>query len=306
MLPGVRSGQARFIAVVAFLALPFIVATGSIAEIRVTDDLGREVVMQQPAQRIVSLAPHNTENLFTAGAGGQIVGTVDHSDYPEQALDIPRVGNYTQVNIEAILKLKPDLIVAWSSGNTDQSTERLVDLGVPVFYSEPTTFEKIIGNIESLARLSGQSKKAEPQVAEMRDMLHQLENTYSNKAPVRIFYQVWNEPLITLNGEHSVSRAFDICSGTNVFKDEPSIAPRINIEGVIAKNPQLILLAGHNEARAEDWRQTWEKWPAINAVANHQVLYVNPDIVNRPTRRFFDATREICELIEVTRGQLVK
>lgn len=296
-----KTGQARLLA-----GLAFFISVACFAEIIVTDDLGREIVLQAPAKRIVSLAPHNTENLFTAGAGEQIVGTVDHSDFPAQALDIPRVGNYKQLNIEAILGLKPDLVVAWSSGNTDESVQRLIDLGLTVFYSEPATFEQIISNIERFARLTGQSENAAPRIADMRKTYRALQDEYAGKAPVNVFYQVWDQPLITLNREHSVSHAFAVCSGVNVFADEPTIAPRINIEGVIDKNPQLILLAGHDASQSSGWVDSWSNWHSIDAVENHQVKHIDANTINRPTRRFIEGTRKICELIEDARQNLTR
>lgn len=272
------------------------------AEVRVVDDLGRTVELAAPAQRIVSLAPHNAENLFTAGAGDLLVGTVDHSDYPEQALKIPRIGNYKQVNFEAVLGLKPDLVLAWDSGNPDAIGQRLEDLGLPVFYTEPDGFERIISNIERFGQLTARESSANMAAAEMRALLQQLKRSYMHKPPVSVFYQVWDQPLITLNGEHSVSRALAVCGGVNVFADEPTIAPRINVEGVLAANPQLILLAGHANAQTTGWREKWQQWPAIEAVARGQLHYVNPDIINRPTRRFLEGTREVCEIIDAVRN----
>jgi iron complex transport system substrate-binding protein len=299
MLPLNKLRQVRLLA-----GLALFVTTACFGEVRVVDDLGREIVLDAPAQRIVSLAPHNTENLFTAGAGKYIVGTVDHSDFPESALYIARVGNYKQVNIEAVLGLKPDLIIAWSTGNTDESIERLIDLGIPVFYSEPTTFELIISNIERFSQLTAEYENTEPRIQEMRQLHQRLIDDYASKSPVTVYYQVWDQPLITLNGDHSVSRAFEVCGGINVFSDEPTIAPRINIEGVIAKNPQLILLAGHNNTQSLSWVEGWMKWPAIEAVSHDQVKHIDADVVNRPTRRFLEGTREICELIDAARKQL--
>ena len=282
-------------------ALAFFMSIACAADIQVQDDLGRKLVFDAPVQRIISLAPHNTENLFTAGAGAQIVGTVDHSDFPVAALDIPRIGNYKQFNLEAILALKPDLIVAWSSGNTQASVQQLIDLGLPVFYSEPGTFELIISNIERFSLLSGQTETAAPQLASMRKTINSLRRAYSEQTPVSVFYQVWDQPLITLNGHHSVSRAIEICGGFNIFADEPTIAPRINIEGIIARNPQLILLAGHEQAQALSWVEKWKKWPAIDAVSREQVKAIEADIINRPTQRFIEGTTTICELVDAAR-----
>jgi len=276
-------------------------STNSLAEIRLSDDLGRELVFAAPLQRIVSLAPHNTENLFSAGAGGQIVGTVDHSDFPPAALAIPRVGNYKQINIEAVLALQPDLIIAWSSGNPGAAVQRLIDLGLPVFFSEPGDFEQIISNIERFAELSGHASEQAAKIKGMREELTHLQQQYASRAPVRVFYQVWDQPMITLNGEHAVSRAISICGGVNVFSDEPTIAPRINIEGIISKNPQLILLASHEAGQTETWLREWQKWPAIAAVSDQQIKAIDANVMNRPTERFVRHTRTLCEQIDAAR-----
>lgn len=270
-------------------------------EIRVTDDLGREIVLASPARRIVSLAPHNTENLFSAGAGEYIVGTVDYSDFPPKALDIARIGGYKKINIEAVLGAKPDLIIAWSSGNPSAPIQRLIDLGLPVFYSEPGTFESIISNIERFSLMTQTQALAATNLQQMRETLASLKQTYAEKTPVTVFYQVWNQPLITLNGAHSVSHAFEICGGVNVFSDAPTIAPRISIEGVIASNPQLILLAGHTQSQSTEWESNWRKWPAIDAVKNDEIADINSDIINRPTQRFIQGARQLCELIDHAR-----
>ena len=284
------------------LAGLLLVGNQALAEISVIDDLGRRITLTTAAQRIVSLAPHNTENLFTAGAGEQIVGAVEHSDFPEQAHAIPRVGDYKRISLETVLSLKPDLIVAWSSGNPDEMGKRLENLGLPVFYTNPTSFEIIISNIERFGQLTGHVATARSAATQMRELLGELRQSYSNKAPIRVLYQVWDQPLMTLNGEHAVSRALETCGGINVFAAEPTIAPRINVEGVLSANPQLILLAGHDNARASAWLEKWQQWPAIEAVARGQIRYVNPDIINRPTRRFLEGTRDVCEIIDAVRN----
>lgn len=271
------------------------------AEINVVDDGGRTITLSSPAERIVSLAPHITENLFTAGAGSLIVGTVEYSDFPKQALDIPRVGNYKRISLETVLALKPDLVVAWSSGNPEEMSTRMEALGLPVFYTNPTRFETIISNIERFGQLTGHVSTAEQAASQMRALLEELRHNYAHKTPVRVFYQVWDQPLMTLNGEHAVSRALETCAGVNVFAAEPTIAPRINIEGVLNANPQLILLAGHDNAQASGWLEKWQHWPAIDAVSKKQIHYLNPDIINRPTRRFLEGTRKVCEIIDAVR-----
>ncbi len=295
----------RFVRGLSFCLL-FAVSSGCYAELRVIDDLGREIFVAAPVERIVSLAPANTENLFTAGAGDRIVGAVEHSDYPQLALSIPRIGSAQQLNTEAILSLKPDLVVAWASGNPRRQVQRLIDLGLTVYYSEPLNIEGVISTVSRLSELTGQAVGVSRVLSQMRETYTTLKRTYQVKSPVKVFYQVWDKPLITLNGTHSISDALGVCGGVNVFANASTIAPKVSIERVIAENPALILLAGHNPEQSLAWRQGWHKWPSIQAVKTNQVHHIDASLVNRPTRRFLDGTRQICERIDQVRSLAIK
>jgi len=267
--------------------------------IDVRDDLQRRLVLAQPAQRVISLSPHITELLFEAGAGERIVGTVGYSDYPEPAKKIPRIGSFNKFDYEAITVLKPDLIIAWHSGNPASQMQGIHGLGVPVFYSEPKALDDIAETIEDFGRLTGTMQIAGPQAEEFRNRLSALQQSYANRKPVRVFYQVWDQPLMTVNGEHIISAAITLCGGVNVFADMPVAAPPVDMESVLARNPQVII-AGINQQRS-DWLQQWQRWSEIDAVANGHVYGVNPDMMTRHTSRILTATGEVCEFIDKAR-----
>ncbi len=266
----------------------------------VTDDIGNTVQLDAPARRIISLAPHNTENLFFVGAGKWLVGAVSFSDYPSAAKKVPEVGRYDRVNIEAILALQPDLVVAWASGNPLKSTQRLIELGVPVFYSEPHNFADVLNNMRQFATLTGTEKQSAEPIKTLEQRYIALTEKYVDKPAVSVFYQVWNEPLITLNGKHTVSHAIHSCGGKNVFANLPIIAPTISTESVIAANPDVILISGPEKDHPH-WKNEWQEWSNMNAVKNQQLVFVNPDWVTRPTARLVDGTRSICEILEKSR-----
>ena len=278
--------------VAALLALAF-AAPVVCAEIRVQDDFGRDVILPAPAARIVSLAPHITENLFAAGAGGKVVGAVPPVDYPPEAARIPPVGDHARVSVEAVLALAPDLVVAWRTESHRAGIEKLEQLGYPVYYSQPRGFEGIIENIGELARLAGSDAQISP--AKLRAELASVRAAYSSKPELRAFYQVWSRPLMTLNGEHMISRALEMCGARNIFAHLPIIAPRLSVEAVVEANPDIII-----GGRRMDMSM-WNKWQSVNAVARGGFVRLESNVMHRNTARMILGLRNFCERIDEAR-----
>ncbi|GAA5316337.1 MAG: cobalamin-binding protein [Candidatus Pelagadaptatus aseana] len=272
------------------------------AQIAVTDNVGREVVLAQPAQRIISLAPHVTENLFSAGAGEQVVGVVDYSNYPKAATQVPSVGSFVQLNLEAIVALNPDLVVAWHSGHGDMKLQSLLDLGLTVYVSDPRDLETVAVNIENFGTLSGHHNQALQAAQAFRLELSRLRQQYSQLAPVGVFYQVWNNPLQTLNGSHLISDVIRLCGGYNVFADAIAIAPKLAVESVLAANPQAIVASGMGEARP-DWLDEWLQWPSLQAVQGNHLYFIPPDYVQRHTVRILLGADMLCRQLQQVRSQ---
>ena len=264
------------------------------AQIQVTDDVGRSVVLEQPAQRIISLAPHITEVLFSAGAGEQIVGVVSYSDYPPQAQTIPEVGSYDRLDLEQILALQPDLIVGWQSGNPDAGLEHLQRLSIPLYLSEPRNFSDIASNLQRLGRLANSSEVADPVAQLFLSQLETLQQRYRHAQPVSVFYQVWREPLMTFNGEHLFNRIIQVCGGRNLFAELPRIASAVELEAVLKADPEVILLGDVNRA----WLEDWHRWSTLQAVRNDRLYALNQDVLIRPTTRVVDGIRAVCEVLQ--------
>ncbi len=285
---------------ILFFWLAILAVSSAHAEVSVTDDLGNRVVLAHPARRIVSLAPHNTENVFTARAGQWLVGVVDHSDFPEAAKSIPRIGNYKQINMESLLALKPDLVLVWASGNPPEMLKKLEQLGLTLFYSEPKKFPQVVDNIRKLSVLTGTARQVTPELKTLLADYAALKDSHKGVAPVSVFYQLWDEPLITLNGNQLVSNAIEVCGGRNIFADLPMLAPRVNVEGVLAKNPDVILIASHDSEKPPS-SALWTRWKHLKAVANHQIFSVNGNLLHRHTARFLLGMKRVCGILDQVR-----
>lgn len=270
------------------------------AAISVKDGSGATVTLAQPAQRVVTLAPHATELVFAAGAGGRIVGASDYSDYPPAANAIPRIGSSSQVDAERLLALRPDLLVVWQGGNGERQLAPLRRLGVPIYRSEPKTLGDIPDDVERLGRLTGAEASAAPAAAALRARLAALAARYRGKAPVTVFYQVWDQPLYTLNGRQIVSDAIRLCGGVNVFADLAALAPPVSVEAVLQKNPEVVVRGGQAGEDAPGLA-IWKRAPALLATQRGNLYTVPSDLMTRAGPRMVDGAEALCGLLEQAR-----
>ncbi len=282
------------------LAASLCYSTSLLAEISVRDDIGKTVVLEQPAQRIVSLAPNITEVLFYIGAGEQIVGADEYSNYPEQAKQITRVNNHAAANYELILSLQPDLVIAWQSGNGDKIISRIRQLGIPVFVIETHHLEDIPNLFTRFGALSGHLQQARDKAEDFTRRLNLLREKYSTRPNVRTFYQIWDEPLITLNGEHMISSVIELCGGTNIFADAIPLVPYVNIESIVAADPQVIIAGGSKEEKPH-WFDNWSKWGEISAVRYGHVYLIPADLMQRHSVRILAGAEMMCDFLERAR-----
>lgn len=268
--------------------------------VSVTDDLGRTVTLAQPAERVVSLAPHVTELLFAAGAGGRVVGAVNHSDYPPPARDIPRVGGYDAVDFERILSLEPDLVVAWDSGNGRGTVERLESLGLTVYASEPRRLDQIAEGLARLGRLTGHADNGAAAARAFRERETRLRERYADRPTVPVFYEVWHEPLMTVNGDHLISQVMALCGGRNVFGGLDPLVPTVSTEAVLAADPEAIVASGMGRARPE-WLDRWRRWDRLTAARRDNLFHIPPALTQRATPRVLDGAARLCEQLVTAR-----
>jgi iron complex transport system substrate-binding protein len=295
--------RARFAAAMVFVltSVSTTASTTTSATVSVVDDSGNTVTLAAPAQRIVSLAPHATELLFAAGAGNQVVGVSEYSDFPAAAKQLPSVGGSGQLDIERIASLKPDLIVAWSSGNNRRQLARLRKLGLTVFESEPRNFEAIADSLERLGALVGRDE-GRLQAQQFRQQVKTLEQHYAGRSSVTVFYQIWSAPLMTLNDAHIVSQAIKLCGGVNVFSQLKPLVPTISREAVLTANPDMIIVSDEKGNGLERWRS----FKRMQAVASGNLMTIDGGMMNRAGPRVIEATRTLCKQIDDARKRTTK
>lgn len=270
------------------------------AAVEATDDAGQRIVLAQPAQRIVALAPHLAEQLFAIGAGDRIVATSDHADWPPAAQQIPRVARAHSVDLERVAAARPDLIVVWGSGYPPAIVESLKRLKLPVLVDEPGSLDSVAASLERLGRLTG-SSSAPAAAAQYRQQIAALRAQYAGRAAVSVFYQVWAQPLMTLSGRHVVGEAIRLCGGRNVFEHLAPLAPQVSAEAVIAADPQVIVTAepGGQPSAALD---AWRRHPTLRAVRAGRLVTLDADRINRHGLRRAGEIALLCEHLDRARG----
>jgi iron complex transport system substrate-binding protein len=274
------------------------------AEVEATDATGARIKLAAPADRIVSLAPHATELLFAAGAGERVVGVLDPANWPPQAAQLPRVGDARGLDLERILALKPDLAVVWPYLAPAQ-VERLRELGIAIFVSDPRTPGAIATDIERLGTLAGSGPAAARTAAEFRARLAALEAREARQpgAELPVFYEIWSQPLYTVGGRHLISAALELCGGRNVFSRLPLPAPQVSIEAVLVAEPAAIV-AGTDGAVRPAWLDEWKRWRALPAVVYGNLFVVDADLLHRAGPRFVDGLAQLCAALDAARANM--
>jgi iron complex transport system substrate-binding protein len=250
--------------------------------------------------RIVSLSPHITELLFAAGAGAQVVGVDDASDYPAAVTGIARVGEPAALDLEGLLRLKPTLIVLWTSGTPARQTAELQRLGLRLYVTDEHRLDDIASTLLEFGRLAGTESEASAAAQRYRTELAGLRSQYANRPRLKVFYQVWDRPLYTLSGGQVVSEVMSLCGADNVFAELSALAPAIDKEAVLARDPDVILIAATG---AEGERQTrqWQQFPTLRAVRGRHIYRVDPSLTGRMAPRILQGVREVCSLLDRAR-----
>ena len=299
-MPPRRHSRQHILCLAALLTFAIANAHADSDKITVQDDAQHTITLPHPAHRIISLAPHVTELLFAAGAGPYVIGVSAYSDYPPAVKQLPSVGDSNALDAERIIALKPDLVVAWNSGNSASQLATLRAIGIPVFESEPHDFATIASSMERLSKLAGTEDIGKPAAAAFRARLAVLAKTYQKRPKVRVFYQIWKRPLMTLNDHHLVSSAIRLCGGENIFGKLPQLAPTVSTEAVLEANPEVIFAADGNNA-ANDDNSSWRRFPSLPAVAHNNLFALTPDQMSRPGPRILDGVAELCQKLDVAR-----
>ena len=248
--------------------------------------------------RLLSLAPGLTEIAYTAGAGGLLVGTVEYSDYPDAARRLPRVGDAWRVDLERVLALKPDVVLAWPTGTPNATIAQLRQLGLNVVEVPTQRLADVPVALRQLGRIAGTQGAAERAAREFETRVGQQRATYARRAPLTVFIEIDDEPVYTVNGRHVISEIVELCGGRNVFADLPQLAPPIATEAVLAADPQVIVTTDDTIA---DPVAIWRQWPRLRAVRAGTVYSLSSDLVTRASPRLAQGVEVTCRALDQAR-----
>ena len=271
--------------------------------VTITDDRGAVVVARQPIQRIVTLAPHLSELVFAAGAGAKLVAVSSFSDYPAETLRLPAIGDASAVDLERIVSLRPDLVLAWRSGNRPGDIAKLERIGIPVHVSEPAAPGDIPRALRAIGALAGTMAEAERAAADFEAQWKALRNRFAGARPVSVFLEIWHDPLTTVSGRHLISALTESCGGRNIFSAAAALVPTVDAESLFAADPEAIIGAG-SVPDAAALAATWRQYPGLAAVRRRQVYWVDADLTQRQTPRILLGLARICADLEKVRGAL--
>lgn len=262
-----------------------------------------EQVNDSKKLRIIALAPHIVENLFAIGAGDNIVGTVDYADYPSEAQSIERIGGYYGISLEKVLALKPDLVIAWKSGNQSEDLAQIERLGIKVYLSNPTTIAGVADELLTFGEFTGNIEQSQQAASAFTQKLNAIIKSQQDKKNITGFYQLWAEPMMTVGKNTWINQLIETCHVSNVFAQSVTDYPQIGIENVIVTKPQVIIIPDE-KSKTPQPVVNWQKWPEVPAVKNDQFISVNADLLHRFTPRMLDGLADMCDKIDASRNQI--
>ena len=262
-----------------------------------------EQVEDSKKLRIIALAPHIVENLFAIGAGDNIVGTVDYADYPAEAQSIERIGGYYGISLEKVLALKPDLVIAWKSGNQSEDLAQIERLGIKVYLSNPTTIDAVADELLTFGEFTGNIEQSQQAANAFKQKLNAIVKSQQGKKNITGFYQLWPEPMMSVGKNTWISQLIETCHVSNVFAQSVTDYPQISIENVIVTKPQVIIIPDE-KSKTPQPVVNWQKWPEVPAVKNGQFISVNADLLHRFSPRMLDGLADMCDKIDALRKQI--
>ncbi len=275
-------------------------------DISVRDDANQALTLRQPAKRIVTLAPSITELAFAAGAGKYVVAVSAYSDFPIEAKKLPQVADFSGVSLESLLAQKPDLVLAWKSGNREVDLKRIRELGIPLYLAEVAKMADVPRVLRDIGLLAGTQMVADKAATDFERRSQALKDRFSNKPSISVFFEIAREPLMTVSDKHAIGEVVKLCGGQNVFGDSPLVAFAPSLEKLVSLNPQVIIypaqLTGPNST-------PWPRYQVLNASKLNawkakQIYRVDPDPILRPGPRVIEGAEQVCAALEKARQEV--
>ena len=275
------------------------------AAVTLVDDAGARIRLDTPASRIISLAPHLTELVYAAGAGKKLIAVTEYSNFPEAAKILPRVGSSSAIDLEKMVSLKPDLVLVWKSGTPLAHQLRLRQLGIPVAVFELQHLEDIGNALDRIGQLAGTTVLAQKTKTRFVARLAKLQKQYSQLQPVSVFYQIWGQPIMSVNRRHMINDVIRLCGGRNIFAELKPLAPVVDVESVISKAPQVIIASAAGGVRPQ-WLADWRQWKNIPAVRDDNLFYIDSDLIARSGPRALLGAEILCRDLDSVRRSKLK
>jgi iron complex transport system substrate-binding protein len=281
----------------AVLLLALLSPASIAAPLTVQDPTGRTLALAAPPRRIVSLVPSVTEALYAIGAEGALVGVTDFCNYPPAARTKQSVGGMLAPSLETIVTLRPDLVVATTAGNREETFAELARLDVPVYVVNPTRLGDVLDLVTRLGALAGREPEAARLVASLRARIDAVGRRVAGRPRPRVLYVLWPEPLIVPARGALVSELLALAGADSVTAAGGEGYPRYSLEAAVARAPEVIILASHSTGQGPMARDTWERFTALPAVQSGRVHTVSGDLLHRYGPRVVDGLEQLARLI---------
>jgi iron complex transport system substrate-binding protein len=286
----------------ALLTLALLASVGApaLAAITVTDDAGRSLTLARTPQKIVSLAPGATEMLFAAGAGDRVIATVEFSDEPPQARKVPRIGDATSIDMERLVALQPDVVVVWEGGGNVAQIEKLERIRMPLYRHKAETLANMPASLRRLGVLTCTREQAERSAADIETRLANLTRRFGGRDRFSVLLEVWNRPIYTVGGTHLMSDSLRLCGARNVFDDLRDLGPAVDVEAVIARDPDVIVAVAP-PGSARDWLADWKRFTTMRAVRGNTLVAFEDSRLSRLGPSAVGGTEALCEALDIAR-----
>lgn len=262
------------------------------------DSMGRNVILSSVPMRIISLAPSITEIIYFLGLGERLVGVTRFSYFPKEAQKKPKVGAYTDINVEKVITLNPDLVIATADGNKRGDVEMLEEARIPVYVVNPRKVNQVLDTIERLGELCGVADRAKRLVSCLRKRVTSAIKAVRNKGKPLVLLVINVKPLMSVNGSTIHHDIIQLAGGRNMTGDQPITYPKLSMEEVISKGPDVIIISSmERRAEFEKARKEWFKWTTLPAVRNGSVYLIDSDLIDRAAPRIVSGLEEMARLI---------
>jgi len=262
------------------------------------DVLGRKVSLAGDPVRIIPLAANLTEILYFLGLDNRIAGVTEFSNYPPAAREKPRVGSYVNLNVEKIISLSPDLVIGTRDGNSQGDITLLEQAGIPVFVVNPRSVESVISSIALLGMVCGIPEKAESMAADLTRRFESVRSAIQYQKKPLVFLQINVVPIMTVNKTTVHNDLIQLAGGINMSADEPVTYPRISVEEVIRREPEVIIISSMERGgRFEKAKEGWMQWTSLPAVKNKHVYLIDSDLIDRPSPRIIEGLEAMARII---------